>query len=201
MIRIKEAVIVEGKYDKIKLESVVDTMIITTNGFSIFNDKQNQKFIRNVAEKRGIVILTDSDSAGFMIRNKILGLVDKSLIKNAYIPQLIGKEKRKRAASKEGYLGVEGIDVDIIAKAFKKAGVKILDDDKNTNPNGRKITKTDLFELGLSGGEKSSYLRKELLKRLDFPDKMSSNAIIDALNMFMTYDELSALMKEITIGD
>ncbi len=186
MIKIKQAVVVEGKYDKIKLSSIVDAPIIVTNGFSIFNDKKKLEYIRKVALKRGLLIMTDSDNAGFMIRNRIKQAVDKDAeVINVYIPDVLGKEKRKKTKSAEGKLGVEGIDADIIRKALKRFCVA----DTKTLGESRNITKTDFYEWGISGCENSLETRKVLLKHLDLPEDMSTNALLDAINIFLSYDE------------
>lgn len=194
MIKINQAVIVEGKYDKIRLETVIDAPIITTDGFGIFNDKQKQNLIRKIAEKRGIVILTDSDSAGFLIRSKLCGMVPADRITHVYIPELHGKEKRKPQPSKEGLLGVEGVPNEVIAAAFERAG---LLSGNNDNDNRRKITKSDLYDLGLCGKENSATLRKMLIKKLGFPSHMSANALLNALNILMGYDELCGIINEL----
>lgn len=147
MIKLKEAVIVEGKYDKIKLSSLVDGLIITTDGFGIFKDREKRELIKTLAKKRGIIILTDSDSAGFLIRSHIKGFVSEGEIKNVFIPDVFGKEKRKSAPSKEGKLGVEGMDRELLENALKKAGIV----EEKTNPNAKKVLKSDLFEDGISG--------------------------------------------------
>lgn len=185
MIKIKEAVIVEGKYDKIKLSSILDTVIITTEGFSIFKDKEKQKLIKKLAEARGIVILTDSDHAGFMIRSFLGGSIPKEQVKHAYIPDIYGKEKRKDAPSKEGKLGVEGIPVEVIEESLRRAGVTCGE----TKAPSRKITKLDLFEDGFSGRADSKRRKQELLKSLSLPQNLSSNALVEILNVFLTYEE------------
>ena len=185
MIKLRQPVIVEGKYDKITLQNVVDALIISTDGFGIFKNKEKRDMIRQLAEKNGIIIMTDSDSAGNMIRAHIKNIVGESKIINVYVPVLKGKEKRKNAPSKEGILGVEGMSRDIIIDALQKSGVvgeeKVL--------SGKKITKTDLFCMGLSGGENSSQKRKELLKKLSLPQSLSPNAMLDILNTLYTYEE------------
>lgn len=186
MIKIKEAVIVEGKYDKIKLSAIIDTIIIETDGFAVFKDKEKQKLIRFLAEKRGIIIMTDSDSAGFKIRNFINGITKSENIKNVYIPDIYGKEKRKTEASKEGKLGVEGMKPEIIMSALQKAGVLC---DKNEKTERFEITHTDFFEDGISGGENSSEIRKALAKQLELPERISSSALLKIINVYMTYDE------------
>ena len=192
MISIKEAVIVEGRYDKIKLSEVIDTPVIETGGFRIFKDREKQNLIRKIAEERGILVLTDSDSAGFVIRNFLKGSVPESKIKHAYIPQLRGKEKRKSEASKEGLLGVEGVSAGIIAEAVRKSGATILgEDNRRREPE---ITKRDLYELGLTGRENSAKLRENLLKKLDLPTYLSTNAMLSALNCLYSLEELKDLL-------
>lgn len=187
MIKIKEVIIVEGKYDKIKLSSVVDGVIIETEGFGVFKDKEKQSLIRMLAKKKGIVILTDSDSAGFVIRSFIKGIVPGKYIKQAYIPDIFGKEKRKNIPSKEGKLGVEGVDKDIIKAALKQAGV--LFEDVNPSEKSKKVTKTDLYIDGFTGGELSSQKRKKLLKLLNLPERLTANAMLEIINSFMTFDD------------
>ena len=159
MIKIKEAVIVEGRYDKIKLSSIVDAPIIETNGFRIFSDKEKQSLIRQIANVRGILVFTDSDGAGFIIRNFLKGAIDKSKVKHCYIPQIEGKEKRKSQKSKEGFLGVEGVSDEVIITAIKNSGATVIGEEKTPE---NKITKADLFVLGLTGAENAGYNRKRL---------------------------------------
>ena len=194
MIKIKEAVIVEGKYDKIKLSGIIDTVIIETDGFAIFKDKEKQNLIRFLSEKRGIIIMTDSDSAGFKIRNFINGITKSENIKNVYIPDIYGKEKRKTESSKEGKLGVEGMQTEIIMTALEKAGV--LYDENNKN-SGNEITHTDFFEDGVSGGENSSEIRKALAKELELPERISSSSLLKIINSYMTYDEYKEAIKTV----
>lgn len=194
MIKIKEAVIVEGKYDKIKLSGIIDTVIIETDGFAIFKDKEKQNLIRFLSEKRGIIIMTDSDSAGFKIRNFINGITKSENIKNVYIPDIYGKEKRKTESSKEGKLGVEGMQTEIIMTALEKAGV--LYDENNKN-SGNEITHTDFFEDGVSGGENSSKIRKALAKELELPERISSSSLLKIINSYMTYDEYKEAIKTV----
>jgi ribonuclease M5 len=184
MIKIRQAVIVEGKYDKIKLSSIVDAPIICTEGFGIFKDKERQNLIRMLAERRGIVVLTDSDSAGFIIRNFIGSTVDKKYIVNAYIPDIFGKEKRKDAPSREGKLGVEGVSEKVITQALERAGVLC----ENTDAPARPITKHDLYELGLSGKKGSVEKRKKLLDYYKLPSRLTSNSLIPVLNSITDYD-------------
>ncbi len=186
MIKIKEAVIVEGKYDKIKLSGILDAVIIETDGFGIFKDKEKQKLIRFLAEKRGIIIMTDSDSAGFKIRSFIQNITKSENIKNVFMPDIYGKEKRKAEVSKEGKLGVEGIDNKIIFNALEKAGV-FCDETQQTEK--KEITHTDFFEDNVSGRENSSLIRKALAKELDLPERISSSSLLKLINSYMTYDE------------
>ncbi|MEE0859327.1 MAG: DUF4093 domain-containing protein [Acutalibacteraceae bacterium] len=196
MINIKEAVIVEGKYDKMKLKSIINTTIIETNGFRIFKDKEKVNLIKKLAEKQGIVILTDSDSAGFVIRNHLKGIIPQNQMKHAYIPQIKGKEKRKENYSKEGTLGVEGVDEVLIINALKNAGVTINSDDECIKDGN--ITKTDLYRLGLTGRENSKELRLALLKKLNLPQYITTNALVDVLNSLTDIEQLERTMKEIT---
>ncbi|MBQ3005565.1 MAG: DUF4093 domain-containing protein [Clostridia bacterium] len=194
MLKIKETVIVEGKYDKIKLSDILDTVIITTDGFGIFKDKEKLAMIRTLAEKNGILILTDSDSAGFKIRNYISSAVRNELIKHAYIPDIFGKEKRKTEPSKEGKLGVEGVSVEVIMKALENAGVVV---EKRPKTDRRLITTTDLYEDGLSGRADSKKLRTQFLKNHDLPEKLSTSALIKVLNTIMTYEEYKEAVNKI----
>ncbi len=185
MIRIRQAVIVEGKYDKIKLSSLLDTVIIPTDGFGIFKNKEKMALIRRLAQTRGIVILTDSDSAGFKIRSYIGGSLPQEQVIHAYIPDITGKERRKNAPSQEGKLGVEGMSARVLMECLERAGVTC----EETVEPGRKITKNDLYEDGLSGRPNSLILRKKLLAQLQLPERLSSNALLQVLNVFMTYEE------------
>lgn len=194
MIKIDRVVIVEGRYDKIKLNSILDAVIIETDGFGIFNNKEKQKLIRKLAGTKGLLILTDSDSAGFKIRSFIKGIVPEEQIKHAYIPDILGKEKRKAEPSKEGKLGVEGVKVQVIIQALEKAGV-LCEETKETSR--REITKLDLYEDGFSGKQNSDALRKKLLKHLDLPERLTSNALVQILNTFLTYEEYKKAVEEI----
>ncbi len=196
MYRVKEAIIVEGVYDKIKLSGFIDGIIMTTGGFSVFNNKETQATIRTLAEKTGIVILSDSDSAGLKIRNFIKQLSPNATILHAYVPEIEGCEKRKSHQSAEGLLGVEGISEDIIIDAIRKSGATV-DDKAGVIREARQINKADMFTLGLSGGNLSSHLRAETAKKLGLPSKLSSNMLLDVINRLLTYDELSALVEEI----
>ncbi|HIT54525.1 MAG TPA: DUF4093 domain-containing protein [Candidatus Fimivicinus intestinavium] len=191
MIRIRQAVIVEGKYDKIKLSSLLDTVIIPTDGFGIFKNKEKMNLIRRLAQTRGIVILTDSDAAGFKIRSYIGGSLPPEHVIHAYIPDIIGKERRKSAPSQEGKLGVEGMPARILMECLERAGVTC----EETAEPGRRITKSDLYEDGLSGRPNSLMLRKRLLAQLQLPERLSANALVQVLNLFMTYEEYKQAVR------
>lgn len=184
MIKVKEAVIVEGKYDKIKLSNILDGLIVEINGFGIYKDKNRMKFIRKLAEERGIIIITDSDHSGFQLRNFIASSVGKDKVKHIYIPDVYGKEKRKDKPSKEGKIGVEGISDDVLRELFEKGGVVCLD----ANSENR-ITNYDLFEAGLSGAPNATQNKKKLLKKLNLPEFLSTNSLLFYLNSVMTRDE------------
>lgn len=194
MLKTDRIIIVEGKYDKIKLSSIIDAVIIETDGFGIFKDKQKQRLLRMLADKKGLVILTDSDSAGFTIRNFICGFVPRDKIINAYIPDVPGKEKRKDAPSKEGKLGVEGVPPQLIKEALEKAGV-LCEEDNSIQK--RVVTKTDFYLDGLTGGAESKHKRLALLKYLSLPERMTANALIDIINSFMTYDDYKKAVNTI----
>ena len=194
MISLREAVIVEGRYDKIKLSGIIDTPIIETNGFRVFKDSEKLSLIRRIAAVRGILIFTDSDGAGFVIRNFLNGAVPKEQVKHCYIPQLAGKEKRKAQPGKEGLLGVEGVSDEVIVDAIRKSGAVIIGEERNAR---REITKADLYSLGLTGTENSAKLRQALLKNLGMPSYLSTNAMLTALNCLYSFEELNELVKSI----
>lgn len=191
MIKVDIPIIVEGKYDKITLENVIDGIIFKTDGFGIFKNTEKRALLRKLAEKTGIIVLTDSDSAGNMIRSHLKSVVGSEKIINVYIPQLKGKEKRKDTPSKEGFLGVEGMTEEILLEAFKKSGVFA---DTVKAPK-EKITKQHLFSLGLSGQPDSKTQREEVAKKLDLPKGLSSNAFLDALNALYTLEEIKAVIE------
>ena len=194
MISLREAVIVEGRYDKIKLSGIIDTPIIETNGFRVFKDSEKLSLIRRIAAVRGILIFTDSDGAGFVIRNFLNGAVPKEQVKHCYIPQLAGKEKRKAQPGKEGLLGVEGVSDEVIIDAIRKSGAEIIGEERKAR---REITKADLYSLGLTGTENSAKLRQALLKNLGMPSYLSTNAMLTALNCLYSFEELNELVKSI----
>jgi len=191
MIRIREAIIVEGRYDKNTLAQIVDAPILETSGFGIFHDRQRLALLRRLAETRGIIVLTDSDGAGFVIRNYLRGTIDPSQVKHAYIPDIAGKERRKRTASKEGKLGVEGMRPDVLLEALRRAGATI--EGEEPPAAGARITKTDLYAAGLTGGADSKAARQRLLAQLDLPEHLSTNALLEVLNALMTREEFQKL--------
>ncbi len=183
-LKLSQAVIVEGKYDKLKLTNIIDAFIIETNGFSIFKDKAKLSFIKRLAKERGIIIMTDSDHAGFMIRNYISSGIAREQIINVYIPDVFGKEKRKDEPSKEGKIGVEGMSREIILNALKKANVTVSKTE-NKNP----VTNYDLFEKGFSGTPDAKKNRKKLFSALDLPEFLSTNSLLSCINNMMSRDE------------
>ena len=186
MLSVSEVIVVEGRYDKNTLSQVVDAVIIETSGFGVFSDKEKQKLIRTLAEKRGMIVFTDSDGAGFVIRNFIKGCVSPEYLKHAYIPDVFGKERRKAKASKEGKLGVEGMSPEVLINALIKAGATI-NGEKITSE--RRITKADMYAAGLSGRENSAQLRLELIKKLDLPQRLTADGLLDVLNVLMSREE------------
>ncbi len=193
MVRIKEAIVVEGRYDKNTLSQIVDAPIFQTNGFGVMNDAEQLALLRKVAQVRGLIIFTDSDGAGFVIRNYLKGAIPTELVKHAYIPDIPGKEKRKSSPGKEGKLGVEGMTPDVIVACLRRAGATF--DDAPAGGHDGQITKTDLFFMGLSGNPDSKTKRRELLKRLELPERMSSNAMLQALNLLFDRDALRKLVE------
>ena len=195
MKRLKEVVIVEGRYDKNALSQVVDAVIMETGGFGIFHDRQKQKLLRTLAESRGLVVLTDPDGAGFVIRNFLKGCVDPKLVKHAYVPDIRGKERRKDAPSKEGKLGVEGMRPQVLLDALRRAGATFLDEEETT-VDRELIRKADLYARGLLGQENSRAARGRLIRRLDLPEHLSSEALLDVLNALMGREEFFNLSLE-----
>ncbi len=194
-LRIKEAIVVEGRYDKAALSGVVDALILETAGFGVFKDGERLAFLRRLAETRGLIVLTDSDGAGFVIRNYLKGAIPKNQLKHAYIPDVSGKERRKRAPGKEGKLGVEGMPRSVLRQAILRAGATVLDGDAPDRPQGD-LTPADLFALGLSGTPDAAARRAALLKRLDLPEHMSAKALLAALNALYTPDEQNIILNE-----
>lgn len=192
MVKIREAIVVEGRYDKNTLSQIVDAPILQTDGFGIMNDKEQLALLRRVAQVRGLIVFTDSDGAGFVIRNYLKGAIPAQYLKHAYIPDIPGKERRKTAPGKEGKLGVEGMTPEVILQCLSRAGATV--EGEETQPRAEEITKVDLCFMGLSGGPDSKAKRLALLKMLDLPAHMSSNAMLQALNLLYTKDELYRLV-------
>lgn len=193
MVKTQEAILVEGRYDSNTLRQIVEAPIFETSGFGIFKDKQQMALLRRVAEKRGLIVLTDSDGAGFVIRNHIKSAIPAKYLKHAYIPDVQGKEKRKAAPGKEGKLGVEGMSPKVLLEALRQAGATI--EGENVSPKGS-ITKQDFMQWGLSGGPDSSAKRAALLKKLDLPEHMSANALLQAVNLLYDRDTLEKIVTE-----
>ena len=193
MYKIKEAIVVEGRYDKNTLSQVVDAPIFETNGFGIFKDKAQMQLLRKVAQKRGLIVFTDADGAGFVIRNHIKSAIDNKFLKHAYTPDVFGKERRKLTAGKEGKLGVEGMSPEIILDALRASGATFEGECEATSGC---ISKQDMARLGLSGGANSAEKRMMLQKKLGFPEHMSANALLQALNMLYTLEELTKLLQQ-----
>ena len=198
MLRIREAIVVEGRYDKNTLSQLVDGVILETNGFGIFKDKEKLDLLRQIAEKRGLILLTDSDGAGFVIRNYLKGAIPPDQVKQAYIPDLFGKEKRKRKPGKEGKLGVEGMTPAVLEAALRQAGATILGEEEHRQVPA--ITKADLYACGLSGGEGSKEKRRYLLKRLGLPEHLSPNAMLPVLSALYTREDLLNALEKTEIS-
>ncbi len=195
MLRIKEAVVVEGRYDKNTLSQVVDTLILETAGFGIFKNPEQMALLRTAARRRGLIVLTDSDGAGFVIRNRIRGAVSGELVKHAYIPDVYGKERRKKRGGREGKLGVEGMPPQVLEQVLRRAGATFLEEDARPEESAPPLTKADLFAAGLTGGPDSGSRRLVLLKKLGLPEHMSTNALLDVLNGCYSRGEVLDLLK------
>ena len=195
-IRIREAVVVEGRYDKSALAGVVDTLILDTAGFGVFKDGERLALLRRLAEKRGLIVLTDPDGAGFVIRNYLKGAIPKDRLKHAYVPDVYGKERRKRAPGKEGKLGVEGMSPEVLRRAILRAGATVLDGNAAPRAQGA-LTPADLFALGLSGTDGSAERRSALLRKLELPQRMSAKALLAALNALYTPEEAKRLISDV----
>ena len=193
MIRIREAIVVEGRYDKAALANVADTVIVDTAGFGVFSDKEKLALLRRLAAARGLVVLTDSDGGGFLIPNFLKGAIDKDLVKHAYIPDVPGKERRKKSPSREGKLGVEGMSPQVLEQALRRAGVTVEgEEDKNTAPP---MTKAELYALGLTGRPDSAKRRSAVRRALDLPEKLTANGLLDVLNVLTTREELERIIS------
>ena len=195
MKKVKEVIVVEGRYDKNTISQVVDAAVVTLGGFAVFNDREKLAFLRRLAEERGLIVLTDSDGAGFVIRNYLKGALPKDQVKQAYIPDIHGKERRKRAPGKEGKLGVEGMRPEVLEAALRRAGATFLDETGEAAPKRQAITKADLMALGLYGGPGAAERRKELLHRLELPERLSPNALLEVLNALFTFGELEDTVR------
>lgn len=196
MVKLKEAVVVEGKYDAIRLKSVVDATVVTTDGFGIFRQPETMELLRRLAAAQGIVVLTDSDAAGFLIRDRISSALPPSQVLHAYAPEIVGKERRKAAPSKEGLLGVEGIDGERLLRALLQAGATV----ENVEPAERPaafLTKARLYEDGLSGRSNSAALREALLRAMELPHRLSANRMIEVINALLTEEEYRTLLLHI----
>lgn len=194
MKRIKEVIVVEGRYDKNTLSQVVDATVVPLGGFSIFRDREKLAFLRRLGAERGLILLTDSDGAGFVIRNYLKGALPPEQVKQAYIPDIAGKERRKRRAGKEGKLGVEGMRPEVLLEALRRGGATFLDEAGEEAPPKEPITKADLFALGLAGGAGSAEKRRELLKKLDLPEHLTANGMLEALNLLYDLDTLKRML-------
>lgn len=196
MLKIKEAIVVEGRYDKNTLSQLVDTLILTTDGFQVFKREDKAALLRRVAAKRGLIVLTDSDGAGFVIRNHLKGIIPPNQLKQCYIPDVYGKERRKKAPGKEGKLGVEGMKPEVLKNALRQCGATILGENGEQRGSAG-ITKLDLYQAGLSGGPDSANRRKALLKVLELPEHLSANALVQVLNTVITKEEFQETVKKL----
>lgn len=195
MRRVREVIVVEGRYDKNALRQTVEATVVETGGFGVFNDRERLALLRRLAAERGLILLTDSDGAGFVIRNFLKGAIPKDQLKQAYIPDIYGKERRKAAPGKEGKLGVEGMSPQVLLAALERAGAT-FEDGPPAGERGTPITKADLYALGLTGGQDSQSRRQALLRKLGLPERMTANALLEALNILYTRAEFLAAMEE-----
>ncbi len=189
-IHVSQIVVVEGKYDAIKLDGIIDGIIIPVNGFSVYKDSEKKELLKTLGRENGIILITDSDYAGFKIRNYLQNVCCDSQITNVYVPRIQGKESRKDKPSKEGLLGVEGIDREIILKCLKDAGVSAGETVRKSN-----MTYADLYELGLSGGENSAKIREKLMKNLNIPNRLSKKAMLEVLNRMTTKEKIIHILN------
>lgn len=196
MRRVREVIVVEGRYDKNAVRQVVEATVVETRGFGVFNDRERLALLRRLAEERGLILLTDSDGAGFVIRNFLKGAIPRERLKQAYIPDVPGKERRKALPGREGKLGVEGMRPQVLEDALRRAGAAVLEEPAPAAPAGR-LTKADLFALGLSGGPGAAERRKRLLRELALPEHMSANALLAVVNGVLSPAELRAAVEKI----
>lgn len=194
--RIREVIVVEGRYDKNTLSQVVDAPIVTLEGFAVFHDREKLALLRRLAGERGLILLTDSDGAGFLLRGYLKGALPPGQVKQAYTPDIPGKERRKRTPGKEGKLGVEGMTPQVLLESLRRAGATFLDEETAADEGRTPITKGDLYEWGLTGGADSAQRRRSLLARLSLPQRMSANAMLEALNLLYDRQELAALLEK-----
>ena len=199
MIRVREAIVVEGRYDKAALRGAVDAVVLETEGFGVFSDREKLGLLRRLAEKRGLVILTDSDGGGFLIRSFLKSAIDPALVRHAYIPDIPGKERRKRRPGKEGKLGVEGMSADVLIDCLRRAGATI-EGEESSAPEEPGMTKADLYAFGLTGRTDSAALRAKLKIALGLPERLTTNAMLDVLNVLLTRGELERTLEELN-GD
>ncbi|MBQ9493464.1 MAG: DUF4093 domain-containing protein [Oscillibacter sp.] len=201
MRRIAEVIVVEGKYDKNTLSQAVDASVVTLEGFAAFHDREKLSFLHRLAEKRGLIVLTDSDGAGFVLRNFLKGALPPERVKHAYIPDIHGKERRKRTPGREGKLGVEGMRPEILLDALRRAGATFLDESPREKPEEAPITISDFFAWGLTGAPDSAERRRALLKRLSLPEKLSTHALLDALNLLYGRERFREVLRAFKRGD
>ena len=195
MVKIKEAIVVEGRYDKNTLSQILDATILETSGFGIFKNKEQMALLRKVAQVRGLIVFTDADGAGFVIRNHIKSAIPGQYLKHAYTPDILGKERRKAAPGKEGKLGVEGMTREVILESLRRAGATF--EGEHPEKSAQEITKADLMDLGLYGPG-SNERRTALVKKLEFPEKISTNGFLQAVNLLYSLEELAKLAEELT---
>ncbi len=195
MRRIREVIVVEGRYDKNALKQVVNATVVETGGFGVFNDNERLALLRRLAAQRGLIVLTDSDGAGFVIRNFLKGAIPKSQIRHAYIPDVYGKERRKAAPGREGKVGVEGMEPAVLLSALERAGATF--EDGAAQGNDTPVTKAELYELGLTGRKDSAARRAALLKKLSLPERMTTNAMLEAVNILCGRERLREMMEDI----
>lgn len=196
MLRIREAIVVEGRYDKNTLSQLVDTLILETAGFGIFKNEEQMALLRRVAAKRGLIVFTDPDGAGFLVRNRLKSAIPNEQLKHAYVPDVFGKERRKARAGKEGKLGVEGMSPEVLLQALRRAGATVLDENEAEQKTVQ-LSKADLMELGLAGGVGSELRRKALLRALELPEHMSANGLLQVINTCCTQKELEQALEQI----
>ena len=196
MRKIREVIVVEGRYDKNTVSQVVDATVVTLGGFAVFNDREKLAFLRRLAQERGLIILTDSDGAGFVLRNYLKGALPRDRVKQAYIPDIAGKERRKRRPGKAGMLGVEGMRPEVLLEALRRCGATFEDETAEPRETEDPITKADLYALGLTGGPDSAEKRRALLRRLDLPEHLTANGMLEALNLLTDREELAELLQD-----